>query len=151
MPSKEIPVGVHRSACIACGTSSEQLLLSDFQYGERFFYSPDGRVCVYMNYLDEPAVQEISRLFDEIVEHGRPDLFGAVVVAMADPLEGIALDPNRTAPSCPRCGSQGLHTEPQPFKTARVVVPVLSYQTWMTLTPEQKKALVREAVKAASA
>lgn len=151
MPSKEILVGVHRSTCIACGTSFDQFLLSDLQYGERFFYSSDGRACAYMNYLEDPAVKEISGLFDEISECGHPNLFGAVVVATADPLKGITLDPVRTAPSCPRCGAQSSHTEPEPFKTAHVVVPVLSYQMWVTLATEQKKALVKKAVEAADA
>lgn len=145
MKYNDIALNIHRTVCSVCGTVFEEPLLSEFQYGEQLIHTTDGLGFVYVSYVDNPAVREIRRLIGDVPnEAAARRRLRRAVVAAADATSELILDPDRMGLSCPECGSEELHTEVVPLKTAKLTVPILTFEGWLSLCDEEKRAIVKK-------
>ena len=144
----QVSLGVHRARCQSCSHLFEAFRLSVFLHRERLYFAADGTAFVYANFLSDPVVAEVRTLLAELGESLADDSrLHPALLAASDPLEGKPLDPERTTPACPKCGSSEVTVEPQRFRSDHYDVPVLAHTAWAKLSPEEKRNTLRAAMR----
>jgi len=134
--------------CEDCRTTRSIYHFPSFLYGSGFAYTEDGRRYVFVNYLEDPAYEQVDqivkKMLGETVSSDRSNAcLRAAFGAACDPLDGIATDAARETPSCQSCGSGRLTALPEaPQEMALVELPIVTHDAWDRLDDAAKEALV---------
>jgi len=141
--------------CSKCGYERILYFMSDYSYGERIISTEDGKLCAYVNLLEEkiiPEVEEICKgIFSEMnIEISKNNL-GRIVSKMyiitCDKLGGQDID---STPSwkCSNC-LDGEMKEDKLFgeKIMEIEMPYITHEEWDSLNKDRKKQLIEDELK----
>ncbi|HEX3045809.1 MAG TPA: hypothetical protein VHY08_13710 [Bacillota bacterium] len=147
----ELSVGVLKSICKSCGEVFDDYGLSDFAYGERLLLTEDGIDYAYVNCFEDKVFNEINEIVKKLFKKGNGDqaeCFNRVLGLACDLINGKRIDATRKDKSCNKCGSEKLETTYyEPPKTAKISIPILTYDEWERKTSEEKEAFIANALK----
>lgn len=151
-PTKYVNVKALRAECRACSNQFESIEIPDFVYGERLLRTVDGRDVVIVSCLEDPVFSEVGQMVDELLqnflsEQERAQKFDEVFGTACDSLGGKPIDATKR-PVCPKCGSEDiLRFDYDPPKTAEILLPVVTHESWLQMGESEKKETLRSRIR----
>jgi hypothetical protein len=145
---------VFRYNCGRCGETFTDITKGDEAYGELAARSAGTGQLVYINTFADPVFSEVSELGGLVLaeahlsppDHRRGPAIQHAYAAACDLSGDGTVFQVGAHPHCPACGNDWPSAWEHTGEHLTCDIPEPSHERWRSLTPEQRKALVRKHV-----
>mgnify|MGYP005610427775 FL=1 len=145
---------LYKYLCGKCNTSFKSPGISGEIYGEFLLRSEKASEVAYLNAFKDSFFEEVGKIFDEVVKHKSignfvcSDIFQSIFSESCDLAEDGTKYRIDLQPLCPNCGSRKMSSwgPVKPVEYIAEDIKGVSHKHWATLTYDEKKLLVENAV-----